>query len=134
MKTLWLSLSVLVCLSATALAQMTGAALRYDPSNEVAIRGTVVEVRSMARPGTPHGTYLVLKTPTDTLNVHLGPRRWSARGRVSLAAGEPVEVVGCVVSSRGSQIVLAREVRKAGSVLTFRNARGFQDAQRPQRP
>lgn len=130
MKTLWLFLSVLVCLSATALAQMTGAAMRYNPSNEVAIRGTVVEVRDVRRPGTPHGTYLVLKAPTETLNVHLGPRRWAARGRVSLAAGEQVEVVGCVVSSRGSQIVLAREVRKAGSVLTFRNARGFPTAGR----
>ncbi len=124
MKSLWLSLIVLVCLSATALAQMTGAALRYDPSNEVAIRGTVVEVRDLARPGTPHGTYLMLRTPTETFNVHLGPRRSAARGSPSLAAGEPVEVVGCVVSSRGSQIVLAREVRKAGSVLTFRSARG----------
>jgi len=134
MKTLWLSLTALVCLSATAVAQMAGAALRYDPSNEVAIRGTVVEVRSMARPGTPHGTYLVLKTPTDTLNVHLGPRRGSARRSASLAAGEQVEVVGCVVNSRGSQIVLAREVRKAGSVLTFRSARGFPTAGRAQRP
>ena len=130
MKTLWLFLSVLVCLSATALAQMTGAALRYNPSHEVAIRGTVVEVRDLARPGTPRGTYLILRTPAETFNVHLGPRRWSARGRASLAAGEPVEVVGCVVSSRGSQIVLAREVRKAGSVLTFRNARGFPTAGR----
>lgn len=133
MKTLWLLLSVLACLSATAVAQVAGGALRYDPSNEVAIRGTVVEVRNVARAGTPHGTYLVLKTPTDTLNVHLGPRRWSARGSASLAAGEQVEVVGCVVSSRGSQIVLAREVRKADSVLTFRSARGLPTAGRAQR-
>ncbi len=134
MKSVWLSLSALVCLSAAAMAQMTGAALRYDPSNEVTVRGTVVEIRNLARPGTLHGTYLVLKTPTDTLNVHLGPRRWSARGRASLTAGEPVEVVGCVVSNRGSQILLAREVRKAGSVLTFRSARGLPTAGRAQRP
>lgn len=134
MKTFWLYLSVILCLSATAMAQMTGAALRYDPSNEVAIRGTVVEVRDVKRPGTPHGTYLVLKTPTETLNVHLGPRRSAARGSASLAAGEPVEVVGCVVSSRGSQILLAREVRKADSVLTFRSARGLPTAGRAQRP
>ena len=134
MKSLWLLLCALACLSATAVAQMAGAALRYDPSNEVAIRGIVVEVRDVRRPGTPHGTYLVLKTPTDTLNVHLGPRRWSARGSASLVAGEQVEVVCCVVSSRGSHIVLAREVRKAGTVLTFRNARGFPNAGRAQRP
>jgi len=93
-----------------------------------------VEVRDLARPGTPHGTYLVLRTPTETFNVHLGPRRYGARGRTSLTAGEPVEVVGCFVRRGGSPILLAREVRTAAAVLTYRNGRGFPIVGRRQQP
>ena len=130
MKALWLSLAALVCLSATALAQLNRSRLQYDRANEIAVRGTVVEVRDITRAGTPHGTYLFLKTPTDTLKVHLGPRRWAANGRSKLSAGDPVEVVGCLVYPGDSPILLAREVSKAGTVLTFRNAQGFPSAGR----
>jgi hypothetical protein len=106
----------------------------YDRANEVAVRGTVVEVRDMARVGTPHGTYLVLKTPTGTLNVHLGPRAWSAKGRASLSPGEPVEVVGALARYGQSAILLAREVHKANTTLTFRNAQGFPVVGRRQQP
>jgi len=134
MKALWLSLAVVVCLSAAALAQLNRPRLRYDRANEVTVRGTVVGVRDITRVGTPHGTYLILKTPTNTLNVHLGPRRWAAKGWSTLSAGDPVEVVGCLVSPGESPILLAREVRKAGTVLTFRNMHGFPISGRRQAP
>jgi len=134
MKALWLSLTALVCLSVAALAQLNRPRLQYHRANEVTVRGTVVEVRDITRVGTPHGTYLILKTPTDTLSVHLGPRRWAAKGRSALSAGDPVEVVGCLVRPGESPILLAREVRKAGTVLTFRNVQGFPISGRRQAP
>jgi hypothetical protein len=130
MRTLWLILMAFVCLPAVILAQATRAPLRYDPSNEVAIRGTVMEVRQLVRSGTPHGTYLVLRTPTNILNVHLSPRALSAKTGASLKAGESVEVVGSLVSRGGSPILLARKVRTPNTVLTFRSDRGFPVASR----
>ncbi len=134
MKCLWLSFTVVVCLTASALAQVAPRPMRYDPSREVTVQGTVVEVRNMARPGPLYGTHLVLRTPLNTLDVHLGPQRLAASRAASLAAGESVEVVGCVVNQNGSPILLARQVRKGDTVLTFRSARGLPMASRKTRP
>ena len=125
MKVFWLTLTALVCLSATALAQVHRPRMAYSQANEVTVRGTVVEVRNITRAGTPHGTYLFLKTPTDTLKVHLGPSWGVTKDRKALSPGDGVLVVGCFVNPGTSPILLAREVHKADTVLTFRNAHGF---------
>lgn len=125
MKALWLTLTALVCLSATGLAQVNRPRMVYDRVNEITVRGTIVEVRDIARAGTPHGAYLFLKTPTETLKVHLGPSWGLTKNRKALSPGEDVQVVGCFVHHGTSPILLAREIQKAGTVLTFRNAHGF---------
>jgi hypothetical protein len=134
MKPLWLSLTALVCLSAASMAQQIRPMLRYDRANEVAVRGTVVEVRYMARAGSPHGTYLVLRTELNTLNVHLGPRAWAAKRGAQLSPGEPVEVLGVFARYGHAQVLLAREIHTAGTTLTFRNERGFPIVNRRQEP
>ena len=125
MKALWLSLAALVCLSAAAFAEVKPTRIGYNRANELRISGTVVEVRDITRAGTPNGTYLMLKTPTETLSVHLGPSLRMKKDRLMLSPGDAVEVVGCLVTPGKSTILLAREVHKAGKVVTFRNARGF---------
>ena len=47
MKAIGLSLAAIVCLSAASFAQALRLPLRYDPANEMTIRGTVVEVRDL---------------------------------------------------------------------------------------
>jgi hypothetical protein len=125
MKVVWLTLTVLVCLSATAMAQVHRPRMSYNAAHEITVSGTVVEVRDITPAGTPHGTYLFLKTPTDTLKVHLGPSWGVTKDRKALSPGDGVLVVGCFVNPGTSPILLAREVHKAGTVLTFRNAHGF---------
>jgi len=134
MKPLWLSLTVLVCLSAASMAQQIRPMLRYDRANEVAVRGTVEEVRHMARAGSPHGSYLVLRTETSVLNIHLGSRAWAANKGTRLTPGDLVEVLGVFARYGDSQILLAREVRKGETTLTFRNTRGFPSVSRRQEP
>lgn len=134
MKPLWLSLMVLVSLSAASMAQQIRPMLRCDRANEVAVRGTVEEVRHMARAGSPHGTYLVLRTELNVLNVHLGPRGWAAERGAQLSPGEPVEVLGVFARYGDAQVLLAREVREAGTTLTFRNERGSPSVNRRQGP
>jgi hypothetical protein len=125
MKALWLSLGALVCLSATVLAQGQWTRRTYDRAQEISVHGTVVEVRDMMRAGTPHGTYLMLQTPTNSLQVHLGPSRFVTRERKAISPGDNVQVVGCLVNSGATTMMLAREIHKAGSVVTYRNAKGF---------
>lgn len=125
MKAIALSLIAMACLAVAGFAQALRLPIRYDPAREVTVRGTVVEVRDLTRSAAPRGTYLILRTEIRTLKVHLGPRARLGRGRLPLSAGEPVEVVGSLVRRGDAEILLAREVRKAGAVLRFRNARGF---------
>lgn len=125
MKAIGLSLAAIVCLSAASFAQALRLPLRYDPANEMTIRGTVVEVRDLGRDAAPRGTYLILRTQVGILRVHLGPSARLGKARPTLAAGEPVEVVGSLAPTNHEEILLARQVRKGNTVLTFRNDRGF---------
>ena len=125
MKAIGMSLAAIMCLSAASFSQALRLPLRYDRANELTVRGTVVEVRDLGRDAAPRGTYLILRTQVGTLRVHLGPRARLDKARPSLAAGEPVEVVGSLARADREEILLAREVRKGDSVLTFRNDRGF---------
>ncbi len=134
MKTFWLSLAVLVCLPAAGWAQQKRPLRGYDRANEVAVQGTVVEVRHMTRAGNPYGTYLLLQTESSVLRVHLGSQAWAARKSRRLSPGEPVEVLGAFARYGNSQILLAREVRKGETTLTFRNERGFPSVTRRQEP
>jgi len=125
MRALGVSLAAIVCLSVASFAQAPRPPLRYDRANELTVRGTVVEVRDLGRDAAPRGTYLMLRTEAGTLRVHLGPRARMGKARPALAAGDPVEVVSSLVRRDDAQILLARQVRKGETVLTFRNDRGF---------
>jgi hypothetical protein len=125
MKVMGLSLAAIVCLSAASFAQALRLPLRYDRANELTVRGTVIEVRELGRAVAPRGTYLILRTQGGILRVHLGPRAGLGKARPMLAAGEPVEVVGSLARTSREEILLARQVRKGDTVLTFRSDRGF---------
>jgi hypothetical protein len=125
MKRIAFSVAVVVCLSAAGFAQVQRTPLRYDRANEVTVQGTVVEVRDLGRAVAPRGTYLMLRTQVGILRVHLGPRASLGKARPTLVAGEAVEVVGSLAPTNQQQILLARQVRKGDTVLTFRNERGF---------
>ena len=125
MKAIGLSLAAVVCLSVAGFAQALRLPLRYDRANELTVRGTVVEVRDLGRDTAPRGTYLILRTEAGTLRVHLGPRERTGKARPSLAAGDPVEIVGSLVRHDNALILLARQIRKGDTVLIFRNDRGF---------
>lgn len=100
----------------------------YDTSTEVTIRGTVQEVKQvptgMGRRNLG-GTHLLLKTDTDTVEVHLGPSTFLAEQKLVLAAGDALVIVGSRVTVSGAPAILAREVRKGDQVVVFRDAQGF---------
>lgn len=99
--------------------------LRYDPSAEVTVKGTVDKVSQPTGPRGWPGMHIALKTATGTLDVHLGPADFLTEKKFEIAVGDQVEVIGSKVKYKGVDAVLAREIKKGESTLTLRDAQGI---------
>ncbi len=97
----------------------------YDPKTEVSVKGTVEEVQQHAGRHGWAGTHLMVKTDSETLEVHVGPSGYIAQKQFSFAKGDAVEVLGSKVTIDGKEALLAREITKDGKTLVLRNAQGI---------
>ncbi|HLI30222.1 MAG TPA: hypothetical protein VKV79_03860 [Terriglobia bacterium] len=97
----------------------------YNPATEVTIKGTVEKVQTISSRGGWNGTHLMLKTKSGPLEVHLGPSSYVRGKKFEFAKGDKVEVTGSKVKYQDQEVVIAREVKKGGKVLTLRNAQGI---------
>jgi hypothetical protein len=121
---------VIVVIAALALVVplalgQAGARRLYDPSTETRVKGTVDNVLQQTGPRGFSGTHLVLKTDTGDLTVHAGPSSYAAARGFSFAKGDALEVTGSKVKMGTQDVVLAREIKKDGKVLTLRDAQGI---------
>jgi hypothetical protein len=113
---------------AVAAGQSAGAqgARNYDPRAEVRVKGVVQEVQQLMRGmRCCTGTHLLLKTDTETLDVHVGPSSFVQQSQFSFANGDEVEVLGSKVTMAGKEILLAREITKGEKTLVLRDAQGI---------
>ncbi len=111
-------------LAATAaLAQAPPAkAPAYDTKAEVTITGTVEDFHtSQARTDHP-GLHLLLKTETESVEVHTCPARFLKELDFTIAKGDTVKIVGS--RPGGTGVVLAREITKGQTSLTGRDKNG----------
>ena len=98
---------------------------RYDTATEVTLRGTITKVEShMGRMGW-NGTHLVVSFEAETLTVHVGPSTYVDQQGLSFAAGEQIEVTGSRIKLEGTDVLIAREIKKGEKVLTLRNSQGI---------
>jgi hypothetical protein len=113
-----------------ALAQTprTGSPM-YDSTSEVTITATVERVEAIT--GTMGrgrramgGTHLIVKTATETLEVHLGPTGYLTQQKIVLAEGDTLEIVGSRVTMGGKTFLLAREIAKGNEKWTLRDESG----------
>ena len=96
----------------------------YDPATEATLRGAVQEVKEMKNVVTV--THLVLGTADHgSVEVHLGPSSWVVKQSVSFKTGEQIEIIGSRVKYAGSDVVVARQIRKNGQTLTLRDTQGI---------
>jgi len=98
---------------------------KYDPSTEVAVKGTVLEVSEHTSPMGWPGTHLTVKTSDGTLDVHLGPASYLAEKKFSFSKGDGIEVTGSKIKFDGGNALLAREVKKGDHTLALRNKEGI---------
>lgn len=97
----------------------------YDPKTETKVSGTVEDVQQYSRGGWRTGTHLTLKTDSETLDVHVGPSQYVSSKQFSFAKGDQIEVLGAKVKIGDADVLIAREITKAGKTLTLRNAQGI---------
>lgn len=117
--------TILMVFALPALAQRPGRMPHYDPATEVRVKGTVTEVQQVGRSGRWMGMHLILKTDSETFDVHLGPAAFLAQNQMSFSKGDAVEVLGSKVGTNGGAALVAREVQKDGKTLTLRDANGI---------
>jgi DNA/RNA endonuclease YhcR with UshA esterase domain len=98
---------------------------RYDPAQEVKIKGEVVEVKNYDCPisGTM-GAHLALRTAEGVVEVHLGPSAYLKEYQMAFAKGDKVEVLGNKVTFHDAPAVLVRRVTREQNDYFFRDAKG----------
>lgn len=99
----------------------------YNTAAETTIKGTITEVKTVtgAMGGmSMEGTHIVVKSDSETIEVHLGPSAFLKEKKVELAVGDPVQIVGSRVKVGEADAVLAREIQKDGTSWTLRDASG----------
>jgi len=117
---------ILLTIAVIAQAQgPRGGAPSYDPKTETKISGTVADVQQFSRGGWRTGTHITLKTDSETLDVHVGPSQYVSSKQFSFAKGDQIEVLGSKVKIAEADVLIAREITKAGKTLTLRNAQGI---------
>jgi hypothetical protein len=98
----------------------------YDINTVTEIKGQIVKVEEVVPlKGMSSGIHLLVKTGSETISVHLGPKWYLDNQSIQFTVHDQVEVKGSKVPLNGKQIIIAREISKDGNVFTLRNENGI---------
>jgi hypothetical protein len=100
----------------------TGKAPEWDPKAVVTIKGVVEEIHESKMRGDHPGLHLVLKTETETVEVHACPVRFLSDLEFVIEKGDTLTVEGSRPDPAG--IVVAREITKGQISLRLRDKTG----------
>src|SRR5205085_5115225 len=90
---------------------------KYDPANEVKVKGEITEIKEVA--GQWEGTHLIVKTSSGSVIVHVGPSEFLKEMEMTFAVGDKVEVVGAKAPNTTEEEVLAREITVGNNMVTL---------------
>jgi hypothetical protein len=94
----------------------------YDPKAEVTITGVVEDFHESKMRGDHPGLHLIVKTETETVEVHACPVRFMKELDFAIDKGDTVTVIGSRPDPDG--VVVAREVTKGQTSLILRDKDG----------
>lgn len=114
------AVALTVLLASTMVEGGTAPALEYDKSAEVNIKGVIDDVKTAA----DHIIHLTLKDGNDSLDLFVAPEKFLKEMEIIFAKGETIEVLGSQRTVDGEVILLVREVRRSGDVMTIRDEEG----------
>lgn len=101
-----------------------GGHLPYDVQAEVMLGGEVVEIQRVPSLGRGQRVQFLLRTQDGEIEVRLGPDRFVDAQPLQLRKGDRIEVVGARAPVEDGTVILAREARRGGEVLTLRHPDG----------
>ena len=98
---------------------------RYDPAQELKVKGEILEVKNYDCPisGTM-GAHLALRTAEGVVEVHLAPAAFLSEYQMSFAKGDKVVVLGTKVTFHDAPAMLARRLTRDDNEYFFRDAKG----------
>jgi hypothetical protein len=105
-----------------AKAPAAAKAPEYDPKAEVTFKGTIEDFHESQLRGDHPGLHLIVKTETESIEVHACPVRFMKELDFALEKGDAVTVIGS--RPGGTGVVVAREVTKGQTSLTLREKSG----------
>ena len=94
----------------------------YDPKAEVTFKGTIEDFHESQMRGDHPGLHLIVKTETETIEVHACPVKFMKELDFALDKGDAVTVIGS--RPGGTGVVVAREITKGQTSLTLREKSG----------
>jgi hypothetical protein len=109
-------------LTLSALAQTTAkSGLKYDPTKETKLKGTVTQVVEGASATDP--TILSVKVSDKVVSVQLAPKDYLKEIECWIKAGDVVEITGAKATDSGDEII-AREVVFGNNTMVLRDNKG----------
>lgn len=117
---------IVIATAALAWAQTPASAPKYDPANEVTIKGVVQEVKDFQCPVSGGmGAHLVVKTDKGPVTVHLALSKFVSEYGFGFAKGDQVEVVGVKAKVGDDEnAILARKIDRGNQTFMFRDKAG----------
>ncbi len=94
----------------------------YDAKAEVTVKGVVEDFHESQSRGDHPGLHLIVKTETETVEVHACPVRFMKELEFAIDKGDTVTVVGSRPEAGG--VLVAREVTKGQTSLILRDKTG----------
>ena len=94
----------------------------YDPKAEVTIKGVVEDFHESKVRADHPGLHFIVKTETDTVEVHACPVRFMSELEFAINKGDEVTVAGSRPEAGG--VLVAREVTKGQTSLILRDKTG----------
>jgi hypothetical protein len=109
--------------AADASAPARGPVPMYNNAHEITINGSVQQVVTKREIGSPAGMHLIVSGATGTVDAHIGPYLTKSM-KSAMHTGLPLEVVGTMITIRGKQMLLARQLKYGGQTLYVRSKGG----------
>lgn len=110
--------------AATESQPARGVVGQYDAAHEMTINGTVQQVITKRTVGSPAGMHLKISGTNGVVDAHVGPFLTKSMLQ-AVHTGLPLQVVGSMVTIRGKQVLLVRQMIYGGQTVIVRNSQGL---------
>ena len=97
---------------------------KYDLQTETKTKGVIEEINVMTMGTRKDFTELIVKVGDNKIHIYLCPEPYEKEMGINFSKGDQISVTGSKVKQEESEVILAREVERAGDRLLFRDDKG----------